>query len=39
VASTPLVDVKAQYERLIPAIQERIAEVLDSGVFILGPNV
>ena len=38
-ASTPLVDVKAQYERLIPAIQERIAEVLDSGVFILGPNV
>ena len=36
---TPLVDVKAQYEHLIPAIQERIAEVLDSGVFILGPNV
>jgi len=39
VANTPLVDVKAQYERLIPQIQERIAEVLDSGVFILGPNV
>ena len=38
-AKTPLVDVKAQYERLIPQIQERIAEVLDSGVFILGPNV
>lgn len=36
---TPLVDVKAQYERLIPQIQERIAEVLDSGMFILGPNV
>ena len=36
---TPLVDVKAQYERLIPQIQERIAGVLDSGVFILGPNV
>jgi dTDP-4-amino-4,6-dideoxygalactose transaminase len=35
----PLVDVKAQYERLVPQIQERIAEVLDSGVFILGPNV
>jgi dTDP-4-amino-4,6-dideoxygalactose transaminase len=35
----PLVDVKAQYERLIPQIQERIGEVLDSGVFILGPNV
>jgi dTDP-4-amino-4,6-dideoxygalactose transaminase len=39
VPSTPLVDVKAQYERLIPQIQERIAEVLESGVFILGPNV
>ena len=37
--SIPLVDVKAQYERLIPQIQERIGEVLDSGVFILGPNV
>jgi dTDP-4-amino-4,6-dideoxygalactose transaminase len=31
--------VKAQYERLVPQIQERIAQVLDSGVFILGPNV
>jgi dTDP-4-amino-4,6-dideoxygalactose transaminase len=39
VPSTPLVDVKAQYERLIPQIQERIGEVLDSGTFILGPNV
>ena len=37
--SIPLVDVKAQYERLVPQIQERIAEVLDSGIFILGPNV
>ncbi|MGB2874716.1 MAG: DegT/DnrJ/EryC1/StrS family aminotransferase [Gaiellaceae bacterium] len=37
--SIPLVDVKAQYERLIPRIQERIAEVLESGTFILGPNV
>ena len=36
---TPLVDVKAQYERLIPRIQERIGEVLESGTFILGPNV
>ena len=35
----PLVDVKAQYERLIPQIQERIGEVLESGTFILGPNV
>jgi len=39
VPKTPLVDVKSQYEHLIPAIQERIAEVLGSGVFILGPNV
>ena len=37
--SIPLVDVKAQYERLIPQIQERITGVLDSGIFILGPNV
>ena len=37
--SIPLVDVKAQYERLIPQIQERVREVLDSGRFILGPNV
>jgi dTDP-4-amino-4,6-dideoxygalactose transaminase len=35
----PLIDVKAQYERLIPQIQERIAGVLESGTFILGPNV
>jgi dTDP-4-amino-4,6-dideoxygalactose transaminase len=39
VPDIPLVDVKAQYERLIPQIQERIAEVLDAGVFVLGPNV
>jgi dTDP-4-amino-4,6-dideoxygalactose transaminase len=39
VPSIPLVDVKAQYERLIPDIQERMQEVLDSGTFILGPNV
>ena len=35
----PLVDVKAQYERLIPQIRERMHEVLDTGIFILGPNV
>jgi dTDP-4-amino-4,6-dideoxygalactose transaminase len=39
VPDTPLVDVKAQYERLIPQIQERIAAVLEGGVFILGPNL
>ncbi|HET7759197.1 MAG TPA: DegT/DnrJ/EryC1/StrS family aminotransferase [Gaiellaceae bacterium] len=38
-AKIPHVDVKAQYERLIPQIQERIGGVLDSGVFILGPNL
>ena len=35
----PLVDVKAQYERLIPEILARFQEVLESGVLILGPNV
>ena len=35
----PLVDVKSQYERLIPEIMVRVQEVLDSGIFILGPNV
>jgi dTDP-4-amino-4,6-dideoxygalactose transaminase len=35
----PLVDVKAQYAPLIPELKERIGEVLESGRFILGPNV
>lgn len=35
----PLVDVRAQYERLIPQILDRFKEVLDSGTLILGPNV
>jgi dTDP-4-amino-4,6-dideoxygalactose transaminase len=35
----PLVDVKAQYEPLIPELQERFAEVLESGRFIFGPEV
>ena len=35
----PLVDVKAQYAPLLDAVKEQIAEVLDSGRFILGPNV
>jgi dTDP-4-amino-4,6-dideoxygalactose transaminase len=39
VADIPLVDVKAQYERLIPEISERVRQVLDSGTFILGPNL
>jgi dTDP-4-amino-4,6-dideoxygalactose transaminase len=35
----PLVDVKAQYAPILPELKERLAEVLDAGVFILGPNV
>ena len=35
----PLVDVRAQYERLTPQILARFQEVLDSGTLILGPNV
>ncbi|MBD0291607.1 MAG: DegT/DnrJ/EryC1/StrS family aminotransferase [Thermoleophilia bacterium] len=35
----PLVDVRAQYEPLRPALMERIAEVLEGGRFVLGPNV
>jgi dTDP-4-amino-4,6-dideoxygalactose transaminase len=35
----PLVDVKAQYAPLIPELQERFAEVLESGRFIFGPEV
>ena len=38
-APIPLVDVKAQYGPLIPELLDRIREVLDSGEFILGPNV
>ena len=37
--AVPLVDVRAQYERLIPQILERFEGVLDSGTLILGPNV
>ena len=35
----PLVDVRAQYEPLLPRIREAIEGVLESGEFILGPNV
>ncbi|HSC92788.1 MAG TPA: DegT/DnrJ/EryC1/StrS family aminotransferase [Gaiellaceae bacterium] len=35
----PLVDVKAQYAPLIPRLEAAFREVLDSGTFILGPNV
>ena len=35
----PLIDVKAQYEPLLPELKERISAVLEDGRFILGPNV
>ena len=38
-AAIPLIDVKAQYAPLLPELKERIAEVLEDGRFILGPNV
>jgi dTDP-4-amino-4,6-dideoxygalactose transaminase len=35
----PLVDVKSQYAPLIPELQARFADVLESGRFIFGPEV
>ena len=35
----PLVDVKAQYARLIPQLQQAFADVLEDGKFVFGPNV
>ncbi len=35
----PLVDVKAQYASLIPDVLAALEQVLESGEFILGPNV
>jgi dTDP-4-amino-4,6-dideoxygalactose transaminase len=39
VTQIPLIDVKAQYEPLIPELEERFAAVLRSGRFIFGPEV
>jgi dTDP-4-amino-4,6-dideoxygalactose transaminase len=39
VTQIPLIDVKAQYEPLIPELKERFAAVLESGRFIFGPEV
>ena len=39
VPNVPLVDVRAQYASLIPQLERRLRDVLDSGRFILGPNV
>jgi dTDP-3-amino-3,4,6-trideoxy-alpha-D-glucose transaminase len=35
----PLVDVKAQYAPLLPQLRQALSDVLDSGEFVLGPNV
>ena len=35
----PLIDVRAQYAPLIPEVLAQFEEVLESGEFILGPNV
>jgi dTDP-4-amino-4,6-dideoxygalactose transaminase len=35
----PLVDVRAQYDHLLPRVRAAIDGVLESGTFILGPNV
>jgi dTDP-4-amino-4,6-dideoxygalactose transaminase len=39
VPKIPLVDVKAQYAPLIPELRRAFDDVLESGAFILGPNV
>src|SRR5256885_3866020 len=38
-AAIPLVDVRAQYAPLIPELLDQLQSVLESGEFILGPNV
>jgi dTDP-4-amino-4,6-dideoxygalactose transaminase len=39
VAEIPHIDVKAQWADLIPELKARLGDVVDSGRFILGPNV
>jgi len=39
VTTIPLVDVRAQYEPLIPELRRAFEEVLESGQFVFGPNV
>ncbi len=39
VVPVPLVNVRAQFAELRDEVVERLADVVDSGVFILGPNV
>ncbi len=35
----PLMDIRGQYEQLLPEVKRVVGEVIDSGRFILGPNV
>jgi dTDP-4-amino-4,6-dideoxygalactose transaminase len=37
--AVPLMDIRGQYEQLLPDIKRLVGEVIDSGRFILGPNV
>jgi dTDP-4-amino-4,6-dideoxygalactose transaminase len=39
VPEIPHLDIRAQYAELLPELKARLAEVVDSGRFILGPNV
>jgi dTDP-4-amino-4,6-dideoxygalactose transaminase len=39
VPDIPHIDVQAQYEPLLAELKARLADVIDSGRFILGPNV
>jgi dTDP-4-amino-4,6-dideoxygalactose transaminase len=39
VPDIPHIDVQAQYRPLLPELKARLADVVDSGRFILGPNV
>jgi dTDP-4-amino-4,6-dideoxygalactose transaminase len=39
VSGIPLIDVKAQYAPLLPRLRQAIDAVIESGSFILGPNV
>jgi dTDP-4-amino-4,6-dideoxygalactose transaminase len=39
VVAVPLMDIRGQYEQLLPDIKQLVCDVIDSGRFILGPNV
>src|SRR5207302_3655395 len=37
--AVPLMDIRGQYEALLPEIKQLVGDVIESGRFILGPNV